>query len=108
MGENGWDRSRYAEQALYVCSRSLVHSIWRESLQKKQPVEAPAPKPKPSRQVFVIGGDYFSQEQYESVKKEDDNIFSSFLGKQDAAPAVPQQSAAPVMDFCTESLAKVY
>ena len=73
----------------------------------QEPESAQAARPKPSRQIFVLGGDYFSQEQYDSVKQQDDNIFASFAGKA-SKPAGELELHEEFTDFCTESLAKVY
>ena len=48
-----------------------------------------------------------AQEQYDSVKQQDDNIFASFAGKT-SKPAGELELHEEFTDFCTESLAKVY
>ena len=110
LGEEAWDSSKYADHALYIPSRRLVFA----QMEKSRKAQAAAleqaaaqQKPKPARQIFVIGGDYFSQEDYDSVRKEDDNIFASFAGKASKAP-VQSEYHDDFTDFCTESLAKVY
>ena len=109
LGEEAWDSSKYADHALYIPSRRLVFAQMEKSRKAQAAAleQATAQKPKPARQIFVIGGDYFSQEDYDSVRKEDDNIFASFAGKASKAP-VQSEYHDDFTDFCTESLAKVY
>ena len=55
----------------------------------------------------VVGGDFFSAEQYEKVKQEDDSFFSRIkIGKSDE----PQGRGwdDPELGFCTETLAGIY
>ena len=108
LGEDAWDSSRYSDHALYIPSRRLVFAqLERSRRPQQEPEAAQAARPKPSRQIFVLGGDYFSQEQYDSVKQQDDNIFASFAGKA-SKPAGELELHEEFTDFCTESLAKVY
>ena len=61
----------------------------------------------PQRQIFVVGGDYFSQNQYNGVRRSDDNIFSSFATRARSEGYV-DQSDSDMGEFCTETLAQVY
>ena len=107
LGDMGWPAAKFAEQALYLGSRSLVFDM----LEKRDgsaagSAESVAPR-RPERQVFVVGGDYFSAAQYEGVKLGQDDIFSSFAGPASDVPA-SDAPAEEFTDFCTETLAKVY
>lgn len=112
MGEGAWEEERYAEQALYVCSRRIVRELYLKSLHKEETpvIETRKPAYKSTRQVFVVGGDYFTPEQYEGVRLEEDNIFSSFAGK--GAEASTKETTVSkegdFIDFCTEPLAQIY
>lgn len=112
MGEGAWEEERYAEQALYVCSRRIVRDLWLKSLDKmeKPAVKTSEPARKSVKQIFVVGGDYFTPEQYEGVRLEDDNIFSSFTGKGSGVSAkeIPVHKEDDFVDFCTEPLAQIY
>lgn len=55
----------------------------------------------------AAGGDYFSQDQYNQVKKADDNIFSRFAAKA-REEGYKGDSEEEYNDFCTETLAKIY
>ncbi len=55
----------------------------------------------------VPGGDYFSREQYDSVRRSDDKIFSRFASKA-REEGYTDTDDDKFMDFCTETLAKIY
>ena len=60
------------------------------------------------RQVYVVGGDYFSQEQYDSVRTARDAAFSR-LGRTEAESQPKGQPEAEDMpEFYTETLAGIY
>ena len=101
--------------ALYVGSRKIIYNLLKagrkEDCSDKDAREIagsllPAGESSAKR-VYVVGGDYFSQSQYEGVRRSDDNIFPTFAtgeGKGTAdMPEVMQES-----DFCTETLAQIY
>lgn len=111
LGKDAWDENKYASQALYVPCRRKVYEIMRGRDASNLP-EKPADQTQKAagRQVYVIGGDYFSAEQYASARKDDDNIFSSFAGNTYGESTVENsfEETADSADFCTEELAKVY
>lgn len=111
LGKDAWDESKYASQALYVPCRRKVYEIMR-GRDASNLTEKPADQTQKAagRQVYVIGGDYFSAEQYASARKDDDNIFSSFAGNTYGESTVENsfEETADSADFCTEELAKVY
>ena len=61
----------------------------------------------PERKVYVVGGDYFSQSQYNEVRRSEDSIFSRFASKVREEGGYTDEEA-PESDFCTETLAKIY
>ena len=72
-------------------------------------VETPAPEPAEGyhRTVRVLGGDFFSSDQYSQVRQEDDNYFSKFkAGKSDEKDDRSWED--PELGFCTETLAWIY
>ena len=114
LGEGAWSDEKFAEQALYMGSRRLIFKLVEQAKAQgsQAPVGeliegyfAPGAKRREGRQVFVVGGDYFTAEQYEGVRLEQDDIFSSFAGPAAEQPVGPVEEFT---DFCTESLAKVY
>ena len=121
MGTDMWSESEYAEAAMYLPSRRILSDIIRSAKsqdwedadveaviksyisadQKKQSTQAPA------RRVYAGAGDYFSQEDYDKVKKSEDNVFSRYASK---VRQERQQTpvAAPSFDIVTETLAQIY
>jgi len=117
LGEGAWSDERYADAALYVGSRRMLAKLAHRGqavdcsdkdireLLKPSFGDIPARKEKPK--VVLAGSDYFSQTQYENVRKTSDNIFSSFAQKareEGYEDIEPEEMA----DFCTETLAEIY
>ena len=121
MGADVWSESQFAEAAMYLPSRRVLSDIIRSaktqdwgdadveaviksyiaSDQKKQDVTSP------SRRVYAGAGDYFSQEDYDKVKKSEDNVFSRYASKARQERQV-NPVAAPSFDIVTETLAQIY
>ena len=108
-----------AETALHLGDRKVVADLLRagrtvdcsdkdarrlvETFIPEAAPETPAPR------IVVVGGDFFSQDQYEGARKEGDSIFSKFAAKareeshtEEAAPDAPEEP------ICTETLAGIY
>jgi len=120
VGGEGWGERDYAVNALYMGSRAFISDIVRSGKEKDYsdkdletllkeytaggaPAEAETPKPK----TRVVGGDFFTQDEYDSVRRTEDNIFSSFASK--AKGEEPHGKSGEIMDaFCTETLAQIY
>ena len=137
LGEGAWSDERYADAALYIGSRRIVaqlahkgHRVDYSDHQVKELLRAyidegvgeikdeGAP-----RRVIVVGGDYFSAQQYDAVRKEGDADFAAMAKGPSAAKGEPgtTSASAPVIpsvsegiseaqftDFCTETLAQIY
>ena len=127
LGGDDWGERDYATNALYIGSRSIISDIIRaanatdysdkdveqllEDLTSgnETPAEitvSPAPTIKERR--TPRGGDFFSQDDYESVRQSDDNIFSSFAAKARAEEPREKSEQAVTESFCTETLAQIY
>lgn len=107
--------SQIARTALHVSSRRLLYDLVRgekrtdfSDKDARRLVEAyiSSPDTEPKR-VHVAGGDYFSQEQYDSVRRADDRIFSRFASKAREEGYTDTEDDR-FMDFCTETLARIY
>ena len=121
VGGEGWGERDYAVSALYMGSRAIVSDMLRSSrtkdysdkdiqklLEAYTGGEAPAAKQDAKPRTRVVGGDFFSQDEYDSVRRSDDNIFSSFASKA-KGEEVRQKTEQEVLDaFCTETLAQIY
>ena len=125
MGE-GWSDAQFADAAMYVASRDKLAAIWRKARKGdwqdadvedilKSYIEDKAVEPEaqetsyvPERKVLVVGGDYFSQEAYDKVRRSDDNVFSRYAAK--AKSERPAEGAdSPIsFDIYTETLAQIY
>ena len=60
-----------------------------------------------SRPVRVVGGDFFSPEQYAAVRRDEDNVFSNFRTERYDEPD-GRRWEDPELGFCTETLAAIY
>ena len=122
MGE-GWSDAQFADAAMYVASRDKLAAIWRkarkgdwqdadvEDILKSYIEDKPELQETstvPERKVFVVGGDYFSQEAYDKVRRSEDNVFSRYAVK--AKSERPAEGAdSPIsFDIYTETLAQIY
>lgn len=125
LGEGAWSDERYADAALYVGSRRIIaqlahkgHKSDYSDVQVKELLRAYIDEgvgevhdEGQPRRVIVVGGDYFSAQQYAGVVREGDNAFGS-MAKGDAAPVIPSNneeiSDTELADFFTETLAQIY
>ena len=122
MGENAWSEEEFAAQALYVADRGkfseLVRGIRRIDCSDKdasallaaymEPAVSPQEET-PVHSVRVVGGDYFSQAQYDKVKEGSDHVFSRLAGKpQPEAPVQEEDNTAIAERFATETLAQIF
>ena len=127
MGE-GMSDAQYADAAMYVASREKIASLkkssaeadWAdgdvEALLKSYISEAPVqvvgkpeePKPVTERKVYVVGGDFFSQSEYEKVRQADDNVFSRYAAKARAEASYQMPESEREISFYTETLAQIY
>ena len=126
LGE-GWSDAQFADTAMYVVSRGKLAEIRRKSMQKdlkdadiesvlksymtedQAEPESPAVNPAAyERKVVVVGGDYFSQEAYDRVRRTDDHVFSRYAAKaKSERPAADAEQSAS-FDLYTETLAQIY
>lgn len=103
----GWGKEQFADAAMYVVDRTIISALLRGTPRKELPkaeVSKLIQEPKPVRKA---GGDFFTQEEYKSVEREEDNYFSKFRISR-SAPAVQRGWDDPELGFCTETLAGIY
>ena len=121
VGGDGWGEAQYADAAMYIASRGKISNMLRssrscnwtddevENLIKSYIAEDDAAKETPSgqRRVHVVGGDYFSQAEYDQVRRSDDNVFSRYAAKaKQEKPYEVQEDSE--FDLYTETLAQIY
>lgn len=119
LGGENWGKAEYAAAALYVCDRQAISDIYRsgssvdysdkdlDSLLKSY-IREDTPSEGEEGRVRVVGGDYFSQAQYEKVRKAEDSVFSKFASKAKAEARDSETETDLGDEFCTETLAQIY
>lgn len=103
----GWGKEQFSDAAMYVADRTVISDLLRTTPRKELPaseVSKLIQEPKPVRKA---GGDFFSQEEYKSVQREEDDYFSKFRVTREA-PAAERGWEDPELGFCTETLAGIY
>lgn len=123
LGEGAWSDERYADAALYMGSRRIIAELAHKGHKSdysdvdvkellRSYIDDGVGEIREERRVVVVGGDYFSQQQYERVRKDGDNVFSTFAkAGENAAQAQPisdDDAAGSLADLCTETLAQIY
>ena len=121
MGGDSWGESQYADAAMYIASPSIISDMLRSSKEKDwtdADVEGllksylsdgkDSKETSYSRKVHVVGGDYFSIEEYEQVRRSDDNVFSRYAAKAREDAPVYNGISAVEFDLYTETLAQIY
>ena len=121
---SGWDKGQYADAALYVGSRgkmaALVRAVnpekWTDAdveeliktyITEAAPVQEEAPAAE-GRKTYAGVGDYFTQEDYDKVRRSDDNVFSRYAAKVRQEKPEPSLEPADDLGFYTETLAQIY
>ena len=122
LGGSDWGERDFATSALYLGSRRMVAGMLEggekgdysdkdvEALLKTYTSgEAQREQTEPApRRARAVGGDFFSQDQYDSVRRSDDNVFSSFAAKAKGEDVREKTEQEVLDDFCTETLAQIY
>jgi hypothetical protein len=127
MGGDSWGEAQYADAAMYIGARGKLSDLMRNArkedwtdadverllksyISEQEAVHEHVTEKTERRKSYAGVGDYFSQEDYEQVRKSDDNVFSRYAAKarqgktvQEAAPA-----ASAEFDLYTETLARIY
>ena len=118
-GGEDWGREQYAQQAVHIGARhklaALVRAAHKTDCSDKDLAELLKQVRREEKQVKVVGGDYFSQAQYDSAREKGDGVFSSFaaaIRKKGDGPAKEtsrEDGVVPIDDiFCTETVAAIY
>lgn len=110
--------SQVAETALHLCERKAVTPLLRTGRETdlsdkdvRRIVDSFIPEPTPDTpapRVVVVGGDYFSLDQYEAARKEGDSIFSQFAAKAREEGYVEEKVESDEEPLLTETLAGIY
>lgn len=126
MGGKDLGTAQFADAAMYIGNRAAIMDLVRpegnqdysdkdvETLLKsyievEKKEEQPQTVEEPARPVRVVGGDYFTQSQYDNIRNSGDNVFANFAAKI-KSEASEKEANVPMPDdyFCTETLASIY
>ncbi len=126
LGGEGWGKEQFADAAMYVPSGKIMAGMLRSSVKEDcadkdissvirhyvtpasgSPVSR-EDTPEPLRQVRVVGGDYFSQQEYDRVRTDSDRVFGRFSFRSGRTEQPEEDPRQGDMDFCTETLAQIY
>ena len=124
MGGDAWGESQYADAAMYIAARGKLSDMMRsarrsdwgdadvERLLKsyiaEEKKEDDVPAEVPARKVYAGVGDYFSQDEYDQVRKNDDNVFSRYAAKARQGRTSSEEARDLEFDVYTETLARIY
>lgn len=114
------DVERAAEAALYVGDRRMIADLLRkkdadysdrdaEKLLKACLEPAGEENAAPAPVVRVVGGDYFTQAEYDSVGRGGEDVFASFAARSGSSVTSSRPPEKIGEDwFCTETMAQIY
>ncbi len=126
MGGDGWGEAQYADAAMYVGARGKLSGLMRAScnqdwtdadvelllksyiVENEEKREESAVVPTERRKVYSGVGDYFSQDDYDQVRKVDDNVFSRYAAKARQGRTSQEDAGNPEFEMYTETLAEIY
>ena len=122
MGGDGWGERQFADAAMYVGARERMADMMRssrnenwadadvEKLLKSYIVEKEEAEDTASgkRKVYAGVGDYFSQDDYDQVRRADDNVFSKYAAKARQGRTSVEETPDVEFDMYTETLAGIY
>ena len=122
MGGDGWGERQFADAAMYVGARERMADMMRssrnenwadadvEKLLKSYIVEKEEVGDTASgkRKVYAGVGDYFSQDDYDQVRRADDNVFSKYAAKARQGRTSVEETPDVDFDMYTETLAGIY
>ncbi len=122
LGGDAWGDEQYAAQAMYICDRGALARMLRSTktradysdaevesiLQSYMEADSAAAEEGREHSVKVVGGDYFSQAQYDDVRRSSDSIFARFAGKEQPKEDGGDDEADIAGRFATETLARIF
>ena len=126
MGGDGWGETQYADAAMYVGARERMADMLRASrnedwtdadverllksyIVEKEDVVAESDNASvEKRKVYAGVGDYFSQDDYDQVRRADDNVFSKYAAKARQGRTAADETSDVEFDMYTETLAGIY
>ena len=93
---------RPGDAAIYVGNRSILFNCPVTEVKVSADTEAPMQK-----KVVVVGGDYFSQEQYDNIRSDNSLKFKAPVAEPEKGRD-DRSGQEDFENFCTETLAQIY
>ena len=124
LGGESWGVGQYADQAMYVADRSIISGIMRSSavkdysdsdletllssyMEESRSGDAAEPAAQSARAARPVpGGDFFSKDEYDKVRRAGDNFTFRAPDRREFASGNAEDSLS--LEFCTETLAEIY
>ena len=124
LGGESWGVGQYADQAMYVADRSIISGIMRSSavkdysdsdletllssyMEESRSGGAAERSAQPARAARPVpGGDFFSKDEYDKVRRAGDNFTFRAPDRREFASGNAEDSLS--LEFCTETLAEIY
>ena len=124
LGGESWGVGQYADQAMYVADRSIISGIMRSSavkdysdsdletllssyMEESRSGDKAEPAAQPARAARPVpGGDFFSKDEYDKVRRAGDNFTFRAPDRREFASGNAEDSLS--LEFCTETLAEIY
>ena len=124
LGGESWGVGQYADQAMCVADRSIISGIMRSSavkdysdsdletllssyMEESRSGDAAEPAAQPARAARPVpGGDFFSKDEYDKVRRAGDNFTFRAPDRREFASGNAEDSLS--LEFCTETLAEIY
>ncbi|MDE6147493.1 MAG: hypothetical protein K2G18_05485 [Bacteroidales bacterium] len=124
LGGSGWGEAQYADAAMYIGAREKLASIVRSGIDNdwtdadverllktyisENEASGEGRLPEEKRKVYAGAGDYFSQDEYDKVRRADDNVFSRYASKARQSRPAAGEASGDDPGFYTETLAEIY
>ncbi len=122
FGGDGWGEAQYADAAMYIGAREKLAAIVRSGVDNdwtdtdaerllKAYISENEESGRPDagkRKVYAGAGDYFSQDEYDKVRKSGDNVFSRLASKDHHERPALSAATGGTPEFYTETLAEIY
>ena len=121
QGGDAWGEDEFSRMAMYVGDRKRIAAMLRNSskqdlsdkdvariLKNFLSMDKEVVGSGEDRPVRVVGGDYFSQKEYDTVRTEGDSVFSKFAFKARKETAAEENPRDLSEAFYTEPLAEIF
>lgn len=102
IAADGWSREELGNMLLHISDPSVLRPL---VLPLLAPTEIKTSPSRPSARKRVPGGDFFTREEYDKVRQEDDNLFVRPFTRRTEEQG---ETAGEAFDFATETLARIY